>query len=170
MLTKIQLLNALKLLGEKLASEGKRGELLLMGGAAMALVHDARDMTKDIDALYEPKSDINRLTAEIAEEMQLPPDWLNDSVKGFVSAEMEAREFLSFPGIQINSISPEYLLAMKLLSARLSETDLEDIKFLLRKLNINSPRQAYAVLENYYPDAQVLPKTMYLIEELLASN
>lgn len=170
MLTKVQLLNALKLLGEKLASEGKSGELLLMGGAAMALVHDARDMTKDIDALYEPKLDINRLTEEVAEEMQLPPDWLNDSVKGFVSAELEAEEFLSFPGLQINSISPEYLLAMKLLSARLSETDLEDVKFLLEKLDVDSPSQAYAILENYYPDSQVLPKTMYLIEELLASS
>jgi len=167
MLTKEQLLEALRLLGDKLASEGKEGELLLTGGAAMALVHDARDMTKDIDALYAPKSDINRISKSVADEMDLPDDWLNDSVKGFLSDSSESHEFISFPGLRINSVTPEYLLAMKLLSARLGETDIGDIKFLFNMLEIEHADQAYKILERFYPEKRVLPKTMYLIEEML---
>ena len=168
MLTRDQLLTALELLSDKLVAEGKMGELLLMGGAAMSLVYDARDMTKDIDALYEPKSDINRLSAEVAKEMNLPNDWLNDGVKGFISSTVDAREYLSLPGLQINSVTPEYLLAMKLLSARISDTDLNDVRYLIAELDIQNAQQAYAILEKYYPKSQVLPKTMYLIEELLS--
>jgi hypothetical protein len=133
----------------------------------MALVHDARDMTKDIDALYEPKAEINLLVAQVADELDLPPDWLNDSVKGFLAPTVSTQEFISLPGLQINTVSPEYLLAMKLLSARLNETDLEDARFLLKKLSIKKPDEAYTLLAKFYPDEQILPKTMYLIEELL---
>jgi hypothetical protein len=167
MLTKEQFLKALEQLGDKLSAEGKTGELLLVGGAAMSLVFDARDMTKDIDALYEPKSDINRLAEEIAHDMNLPSDWLNDGVKGFVATTADSQEFLTFSGLRINSVTPEYLFAMKLLSARLGDTDLDDIRFLVEKLDIKTPNQAYAILERYYPSEQIMPKTMYLIEELL---
>lgn len=53
------IMNNLKRLGENLQEQGLTGELILTGGASMCLVHSARDMTKDVDALYEPKADIN---------------------------------------------------------------------------------------------------------------
>ena len=68
MLTKERILGALGLLGKALAKEGLYGEVLLTGGAAMCLAHAARDMTKDVDALYEPKEAVNRLAKQIAEE------------------------------------------------------------------------------------------------------
>jgi len=84
MLTREQILNALNRLSNELAELDLSGELLLTGGASMCLVHSARDMTKDVDALYEPKTIINKLVLKIASEEGLPEDWLNDSVKGFV--------------------------------------------------------------------------------------
>ena len=66
MLTREDILNNLRRLGELLREWGLQGEIMLTGGAAMCLVHSARDMTKDVDALYEPKSEINRLAAQIA--------------------------------------------------------------------------------------------------------
>ena len=61
MMTREQILFYLKEVGEELASRGIQGELLMTGGASMCLVHEARDMTKDIDALYEPKMYINQI-------------------------------------------------------------------------------------------------------------
>ena len=61
-------MNGLRRLGEELKELSMSGEILLTGGAAMCLVHSARDMTKDVDALYEPKSEINRLVKKIAEQ------------------------------------------------------------------------------------------------------
>jgi len=45
MLTKEQILSALKKLGAELERQGLQGEIMLTGGAAMCLVHSARDMT-----------------------------------------------------------------------------------------------------------------------------
>jgi len=60
-MTREEILENLRQLGEELDALGMMGEILLTGGAAMCLVHDARDMTKDVDALYEPKPIINKL-------------------------------------------------------------------------------------------------------------
>ena len=168
MLSREDILNNLRRLGELLQTQGLQGEIMLTGGAAMCLVHSARDMTKDVDALYEPKSEINRLVAQIAKERDLPADWLNDGVKGFVTQGAPAEDFMAFDGLKITTVTPEYLLAMKLMSARFGEKDYEDIHFLLGKLNITTMEEASEILLSFYPVERVLPKTRYLLEEYFA--
>ena len=56
MLSRNIIIEALKRLGNELEKRELRGEIILTGGASMCLVHSARDMTKDVDALYEPKT------------------------------------------------------------------------------------------------------------------
>ena len=165
MLSKDKILQNLKRLGELLEAQNMHGELLLTGGAAMCLVHSARDMTKDIDALYEPKDLINKLSAIIAGENNLPEDWLNDSVKGFVGSNAPVDEFIDFDGLKITVVSPEYLLAMKLMSARYGEKDNEDIRFLLNKLEIQTEDEAFEILTKFFPAERIMPKTVYLLNE-----
>jgi len=167
MLSKECILENLKNLGEELKRQGLQGEILLTGGAAMCLVHSARDMTKDIDALYEPKEIINRLVSQIAESENLPPDWLNDSVKGFVVENAPTEDFMTLDGLKITVVSPEYLLAMKLMSARYGEKDMDDILFLMEKLEIATSDAACEVVAKFYPTNRILPKTMYVIEECI---
>jgi hypothetical protein len=168
MLTKNLILKCLQQLGAELSARGLTGELLLTGGASMCLVHGARDMTKDIDALYEPKEVINRIAALIAERENLPEDWLNDGVKGFVGENAPTEDFLVFDGLFVQTVSAEYLLAMKLLSARYGERDYDDIRFLFGKLGIVTVEQADDTILKYFPANRILPKTQYLIEEILA--
>ena len=165
MLTRDEIYAALEQLGKDLLSEKLTGELLLTGGAAMCLVHEARDMTKDVDALYEPKGVIDKLVSRIAEERNLPEDWLNDSVKGFFAKDFPVEQFKNFDGLKVTTVAPEYLLAMKLMSARQGEKDIEDIGFLLNKLKLMTSDEVYEVLTRYYPVNRILPKTMYVIEE-----
>jgi hypothetical protein len=167
MLTKAQILNYLRQLSDELEARDLRGEILLTGGAAMCLVHEARDMTKDIDALYEPKDIINHLAAVIAEREGLPGDWLNDSVKGFVGANAPIEEFISLGSLQIQTVSAEYLLAMKMMSARYGEKDSDDILFLLSKLGVTTVEHAMETLLSFFPGSQILPKTQYIIEEMI---
>ena len=54
MLSRDIIIEVLKKLGEELEKRGLKGEIILTGGASMCLVHSARDMTRDVDALYEP--------------------------------------------------------------------------------------------------------------------
>jgi len=170
MMTKEQILSCLRELGEELALQGFQGEILLTGGASMCLVHEARDMTKYIDALYEPKTLINKIAEDIAERNNLPLGWLNDSVKGFVGLNAPVEEFIVLSGLKIQTVSAEYLLAMKLISARYGEKDYEDIQFLLNKLKIDTVEKAYEIIQIYFPAKQILPKTMYLLEEMLINE
>ena len=167
MLTKEQILKSLGHLSDELESLGLQGEIMLTGGASMCLVHSARDMTKDIDALYEPKSVFNKLILKIASEDELPENWLNDSVKGFVTQTAPQEDFLSMRALKVTTVSTDYLLAMKLMSARYGETDYGDIKFLMGKLGINTVESLSEVVTTYYPPVRILPKTMYLIEQLV---
>jgi hypothetical protein len=167
MLSKDEITDNLKVLGLELKKRGVTGELLLTGGAAMCLVHSARDMTKDIDALYEPKTLINEIAAKIAAEKNLPSDWLNDGVKGFVTEDVPTEEFLTLDGLKVTVVTPTYLLAMKLISARYGEKDADDIRFLMKKLQIRTYDEAVSIVTQYYCVDRVLPKTRYVIEECL---
>ena len=167
MLTKDRIIRALSHLSKELEVLGLYGEIMLTGGASMCLVHSARDMTKDIDALYEPKTVINQLVVKIAAEDDLPDSWLNDSVKGFVSDNAPREDFLSLPCLKITTVTAEYLLAMKLLSARYGETDYDDARFLLKKLGLKTVEALNETITTYYPPERILPKTQYLIEQLV---
>ena len=170
MLAKEQIIKLLGCLNVELNALGLHGELLLTGGASMCLVHSARDMTKDIDALYEPKAVINQLASKIAQEENVPEGWLNDSVKGFVTGAAPREGFRSLSNLKITTVSTDYLLAMKLISARYGETDYEDIKFLINKLEIRTEEALDEVVMRYYPVEKILPKTGYLIEQLIAET
>lgn len=164
---KNELLKYLELLGDELKKNGLQGEIIITGGAAMCLVHSARDATKDIDALYEPKSEINALAEKIADEYGLPPNWLNDSVKGFMNGNVETTDFMQLGNLKISTVTPQYLLAMKLMSSRVEGQDYCDIKFLLRELNIRTFEEAESVIKRFFPLKRILPKTGYIIENFL---
>ncbi len=68
-------------LGQRLAAAGLHGEMLIVGGTAMAF--NSRRQTKDIDAIFEPKARIYEIAAEMADERGLPVGWLSDAAKGF---------------------------------------------------------------------------------------
>jgi len=66
---------------------------------------------------------------------------------------------------------PEYLLAMKCMACRLGTaegepTDVADIVFLIRHLNLKSPEEVLKLLGEYYPPDRIPVKTQYLIESL----
>lgn len=165
--SRAQILRALQALGEELTRRGIRGQVFIVGGAAMALCYSTRRITRDIDAVFEPKASIYEAAFEVASELGLPDDWLNDAVKGFLpGVDEHATPLPEIEGIEITTASPRYLLAMKLMAMRFGEDD-EDIEVLMRECEINSAREALALLERMYPRDEPPLKTRLFLEELL---
>ena len=57
-MTKQQITKYLKMLNDQLAEMGIKGEICLYGGAAMCLAFNARQATKDVDAVFKPEQKI----------------------------------------------------------------------------------------------------------------
>jgi hypothetical protein len=162
-----QIITALQALGDDLTRQGVHGQIFIVGGAAMALAYSNRRVTKDIDAVFEPKSLIYQSAGRVAEAMELPDDWLNDAVKAFLPGEDEsARPFPEVKGIEVTTASPRYLLAMKLMAMRFGEDD-EDIQILLRQAGIDQAEEALNLLSTMYPEREPPLKTQLFLEEIL---
>lgn len=157
---------ALERLAEELARRGYRAELFLVGGSAMALAYSRRRVTRDVDAIFEPKAAVYEAARAVAEELSLPEDWLNDAVKAFAPGEdPDRQELFSTPSLVVTVASPRYLLAMKLLAAR-ADQDTEDIEVLYRLCGFTSAEEGMDLVESLYPGRPVGPRTQFLLEEL----
>jgi hypothetical protein len=152
-------------INEKFAQRNEQGRMIIVGGVALGLVHNARDMTHDIDALYTPKKMFNDIIKEISQERQTGTDWLNDGMKGFLTDNMPYFKIRHYSNLQVFCIETEPLLAMKLVAARLDTQDMNDAKLLMKKLHISKVEQLYELVEKYMPKNLHTPKADFFIQQ-----
>jgi hypothetical protein len=153
-------------LSEELEAQGIHGDLFLVGGAAMALAYSRRRATRDLDAVFEPKQVIYQAAQRVGSRHGLPPDWLNDAVKGFLPGpDSAATVVFDRPGLAVRVASPRYLFAMKVLAARV-ERDQDDIKLLYGLSGFRSIEEALDHVQSLYPHQPIPPRAQYLLEEL----
>lgn len=161
-----RILHAFETLADELEERGVKAHVFVVGGAAMALAYSARRTTRDVDAIFEPKSVVYDAARVVAERLSLPDDWLNDAVKGFAPGnDPDRRLVFSKPSLEVAAASPEYLLAMKLLAARV-EQDTDDIRTLYGLCGLRTATQGLELLERFYPGRPRKPRTKLLLEEL----
>jgi hypothetical protein len=168
-LTRAEMLRLFDLLDAELRAEGAVAELYLVGGAVMCLALDAREATRDVDAFFRPTRVVREAAARVAERAGVPEGWLTDAVKGFLSPRGDFDAFLELPNVRVFVATPSYLLAMKCAAMRLGEEfrDLDDVRYLLRYLNVASVDDALAIVTRYFDPSQLPPKTRLALEELL---
>ena len=168
-LTQHDIKRLFNLLNDELKNQSVEGELYLVGGAVMCLVYNARPATKDVDALFQPTKKLRQAAAKVGLQAGIKGDWLNDAVKGYVSNQGKFNIFLELSHLRIFVSRPDYLLAMKCLALRIGEEfhDLNDIRYLLRYLNITTYQNALDVITRYYPLERFPQKTLYALEELV---
>jgi predicted nucleotidyltransferase len=128
--------DGLKRLGELAQAQGLYIRLTLVGGAVMVLGYQARQSTRDVDAvILAPKEArlVRVLAKRVAEEHDWPEDWLNDGAKGYLVGISEGPLLFRAPGIEARAPSLEQLLAMKL-SAWRDDLDISDARRLLQEI------------------------------------
>ena len=171
-LTKADIQRCFRLLNDELAAIETHGEVYLVGGAVMCLALDARPATRDVDALFRPSKQVREAAARVAVKAGIPESWLNDAVKAYLSPRGDFDRFLELSHLAVFVAQPHYLLAMKCASMRLGEEfhDLEDVRYLLRHLDITTADRAMAIVTNYFDESQLLPKTRLALEDLLGGH
>ncbi len=165
-------ISALRRLGEMADAEGLVLEVCLYGGALMMLVYDTRTITKDVDAIIHPSREGHDLVRKVARELGLPEDWLNDDVRMFIAPAEQLRPIpWEGPGIKLTAPTAGYLLAMKALACRDPlpgyEGDLDDLRFLIRKMRIRSVDEIQAYVEKYYPNDVITSEHAVLMTSLI---
>lgn len=168
-LTRSDILRLFERLDAELAALATEAELYVVGGAVMCLALQARDATRDIDAFFRPTSVVRDAARRVAAKEGVPDSWLNDAVKGYLSPRGDFDPFLELPHLRVFVAHPSYLLAMKCAAMRLGAEfeDLDDVRYLLRYLDISSADEALAVVMRYFDETQLRPKTRLVLEELL---
>ncbi|MHB1297831.1 MAG: hypothetical protein ACYC0B_04810 [Gemmatimonadaceae bacterium] len=169
-LTSADIQHLFVLLNRELTLDGTHAELYLVGGAVMCLALRARAATVDVDAWFKPSTSVREAAARVAAQAGVRPDWLNDAVKGWLSPRGEFDRFLEYSNLQVFVAAPAYLLALKCMAMRLGAEfhDLDDVRYLLRHLDIQTADEALAIVSRYFDEADVPLKTRLALEELLA--
>jgi hypothetical protein len=163
-----EILAALTALAAELDRHGVSAEMYVVGGAAIALAFDERRSTRDVDAVFEPKSRVYEAAATVGEARGLPAGWLNDAVKGFLEGpDPAAAPVLDLPGLRCLAASPQVLLALKVLAHRVGE-DEDDVRLLAAELGLEQADQVFAVAERTFGD-RLDPAARFFVEQVFAA-
>ena len=168
MLTREKISNLFEQLNAALKERDVIGEVGICGGAVMCLVFQARESTKDVDGIFAPTKEIREAAIQIAHDLRLPEDWLNDAAKGFFMSPPPEVDVMNLSNLRVWAPSAPYMLAMKCVSARFDSHDADDVQFLIEHLKLNRPDQVFDLIEKFYPHEQIPAKARFLVEELLS--
>lgn len=154
-------------LGRRLDERGLSARLFVVGGGAMALAYNSRRVTRDLDGVFEPKTEVYAEAAAMAVEHGLPADWLNDGVKGLLPdrAPIEEGAHFEAAGIDVGVASAEYLFAMKASAAR-ETADAEDLRFLADHLGLRNAAEALDLVDRFYSPHRLRPASHLFVETL----
>lgn len=181
-LTRADIEAAFEDIGRAAHAAGKIVELAVVGGAAIVLLFVARPATRDVDAVISGDTAfVREQTQRVAHDRGWREDWLNDSVKGFLSVRHNdpdvMRLFRTYPsereaGMRVFVARAEYLLAMKCLAMRVgspASRDADDIRTLIRHLGLSDADQVLEIVASYYPNRLIRPRTQFGVQEIMQS-
>lgn len=165
------LLELLRMLAERLERRGASAHVYVVGGAAIALVFDARRSTRDIDSVVlEGHGPLMDEVQAIGRDRGLPSTWLNEKAAMYVSREPDTAQSVVFdhPYLTVAAASAGHLLAMKLLAAR--GADVGDLRLLIQELGIASVEAAIDVFVLVFPGERLSDRARLLLEDLIAEQ
>jgi len=179
------LLDAFDRIGRAAALAGTKLQIAVYGGSALMLASNFRFATEDVDVseLEHPLPGwLATVVDEIAKENGWLDDWFNDGVAFHLSPladrALDHLEFGTFPrdgtspGLAVSVPSAEYLLALKLKAARVTdplrgETERLDILNLMQVVGISTVEDAIVLLGRYFPvSAASSEKQRFLLKNM----
>jgi predicted nucleotidyltransferase len=166
LLGRAELEQAFTALGERLARRGVVADVFVIGGAAMALAYDASRVTRDVDARFVPHGIVLEEARQVAQDLGLPPWWLNEQASVYISGKDDPgkRRVFDHPGLRVMAASPEHVFAMKALAAR--ARDIDDLRLLAGMAEVHSSADALRICAEFFPDEPVPQRSTAILREL----
>lgn len=169
--TRSELEHRLASLNDELSSEGVEAELCLVGGAVVTLAFHASPDTRRITAMFAPTEAVNRAEQRVAADRGLDPSWLGEAARGYVApVPGEPSPFVELSHLRVFAAQPTYAFAMKCAALRVDSEprDFDDLRYLLRFMNVHRPEDAQKLLRQYFNERQLPEDIEETLEGLLA--
>lgn len=116
----------------KITNKNLKVEIIIVGGGSIMLNYDFRMSSVDVDAFNTSEQAIKEAAKCVAEKYNLSYNWLNNDFKKTKSYSPKLRQYSTHYRtysnvLEIRTAAREYLIAMKMVSARKYKNDLSDI-------------------------------------------
>lgn len=147
-------------------------ELVIVGGGSILLNYGFREATQDFDIMVQSLGMVKNVSYRIADLYNLPDNWLNTDFMRTASYSDKLREvskhFCSFNNgsLEFRTVNGEYLIAMKMVSAREYRNDISDVVGILTYMkneseNFSMDRIDYAINFLYGKREDVIKEDVY---------
>ena len=168
-LTKDIIERAFDSVGRHAAARGIVIDIAVFGGSCLILASDIRGASGDVDAVFLAGGPaVYEISAQVAREMGLTDDWLNEGVKHYayppgnpgpniLPYDDYPRDGTSAVGLRVFLPMPQYMLAMKMLANRFEDdidkikSDIADAVGLMKVAKITTKEALVALMKECYP-------------------
>lgn len=158
---------ALTALGAELQRRELAADLYVVGGAAVAMAYDRSRSTRDVHAIFAPKTAVYEAAEVVASDVGLPAGWLNDAVKGFLlGPDPYPRQVLDLPGVRVEIASAQVVLVMKCLAHRVGQDD-DDVALLAGMLGLADATDVLDLVEQMAGPRLLTPQVQFFVEAVL---
>lgn len=152
-MNKVKIIEIFSVINNRLRDKNEFCTFKVFGGASMCLLFQSRE-AQDIDAVFTRNDSLAQILLDVTSELNLDYEWLDCSIVEYIPDEVdweEVEELDELKNLKVKVVSPRCLLAMKCSSSRTqTDTDTEDIRYLIKYLKIISIEQVNEIIGEYY--------------------
>ena len=153
-------------LKKKLKGKSFSYELIIVGGASILLNYSFRMSTIDIDCLDVNDALMNEIVNQVGSKYNLPNGWINTDFMKTTSYTPKLIQYSSFyksfanGTLVVRTIRDEYLVAMKMVSARKYKNDYSDIFGIINENKNLTFENIEKAIINLYGSTEYVEKEM----------
>lgn len=129
-------------------------EIIIVGGGSILLNYGFRQASQDFDILTQSMERVREVAYRIADQYNLPNDWMNADFSHTSSYSNRLRDvskyYCSFNNgsVEFRTVKAQYLIAMKMVSAREYRNDVSDIVGILTYMKKNNEDISMEIIDN----------------------
>jgi hypothetical protein len=156
-------------LGAALASSDTEVEFYFVSGAVIFQAFAAHPGTAQVTAMFRPAETVRLAASAVAQGEGVSEGWLHRSVRAALSDGADPTRYVELPNVRAFVALPEYVLAIKSAAMCLGDAfrEAEDLRFILRAMNLASAAEALSIVSRYFTDRQLASDTESRLQALI---